>query len=252
MEQPFFDNARAMWRLFNGEPPSTTYFLDASFYKKMMDAFQIGEYYFFIFNFSTIEFDYISAEVSNILGYRDNEVTARQILEAIHPDDREHFLRFEQDYGKFIATLPREKINKYKLRYDFRIRHKNGKYRRILHQTMIIDHDDRDFLHSICVHTDITFLKKHNIPQFAIVGYDGEPSYYFKDFYPVKRCDSVFELSEREQEVLECLLSGKSSREIAELFFVSQHTVNTHRKHILAKTGCRNIQELMTKYQRLE
>ena len=57
--------------------------------------------------------------------------------------------------------------------------------------------------------------------------------------------DSNSHLSSREKEVLELVLNGKTSLEIADTLFVSKSTVDTHRKNILKKTGAVSITELM-------
>ena len=43
------------------------------------------------------------------------------------------------------------------------------------------------------------------------------------------------ELSERELEIIQLIVKGKSSQEIGEVLFISKHTVQTHRKNILRK-----------------
>lgn len=53
-------------------------------------------------------------------------------------------------------------------------------------------------------------------------------------------------LSYREKEVLMLIMQGKTSREIAEILFISKTTVDTHRRNILEKTGARNSNELIT------
>ena len=52
-------------------------------------------------------------------------------------------------------------------------------------------------------------------------------------------------LSGREKSILNYVIAGKSSREIAKLQFISINTVNTHRRNILKKTGARSFIELM-------
>jgi two-component system LytT family response regulator len=52
-------------------------------------------------------------------------------------------------------------------------------------------------------------------------------------------------LSEREKSVLNYVLEGKSSSEIARLLYISINTVNTHRRNILKKTGARSVIELL-------
>ena len=52
------------------------------------------------------------------------------------------------------------------------------------------------------------------------------------------------ELSEREKEVLVALARGKINKEIAEIYHISIHTVITHRKNIIRKTGIKSISGL--------
>ena len=49
------------------------------------------------------------------------------------------------------------------------------------------------------------------------------------------------ELTEREKDVIRLIVRGKSTEEIAEQLFISKHTVDTHRKHILAKLEVKNV-----------
>lgn len=51
-------------------------------------------------------------------------------------------------------------------------------------------------------------------------------------------------LSSREKQVMDLVLQGKTSKEIADLLFVSKSTIDTHRKNILKKTGATSFQEL--------
>jgi regulator of cell morphogenesis and NO signaling len=54
----------------------------------------------------------------------------------------------------------------------------------------------------------------------------------------------VVELSERERETLSLLASGLSNKEIADRLFISTHTVISHRKNIVRKTGIKTPQGL--------
>ena len=50
-----------------------------------------------------------------------------------------------------------------------------------------------------------------------------------------------YQLSDREQEVLEQVAQGLSSKEIAERLKIAVNTVNTHRKSITKKTGIKSV-----------
>lgn len=47
-------------------------------------------------------------------------------------------------------------------------------------------------------------------------------------------------ISEREKDIIRCVANGKSNKEIAEMLFISPHTVATHRRNINAKLGIRS------------
>jgi DNA-binding NarL/FixJ family response regulator len=57
-------------------------------------------------------------------------------------------------------------------------------------------------------------------------------------------------LSEREREIVQLLVAGLSSKEIANSLFISPSTVETHRKSILRKTGAHNTADLVQKAMR--
>ena len=53
--------------------------------------------------------------------------------------------------------------------------------------------------------------------------------------------------SDREIEILKALAGGYTSKEIAAMLFISENTVETHRKKLFTKLGARNIADLMVK-----
>lgn len=53
------------------------------------------------------------------------------------------------------------------------------------------------------------------------------------------------ELSLREKEIIQKLAEGKNSKQIGTELFISPHTVDTHRRHILLKMDCSNSIELV-------
>jgi DNA-binding NarL/FixJ family response regulator len=55
----------------------------------------------------------------------------------------------------------------------------------------------------------------------------------------------VEKLSDREQEVLECIAIGLTTHEIADKLFISKNTVETHRKNLLYKLNAKNTAELV-------
>lgn len=52
-------------------------------------------------------------------------------------------------------------------------------------------------------------------------------------------------LSDREREVLQLLAEGKTNKEVATLFNLSIHTVETHRTHLMQKLNLHNTAEIV-------
>jgi DNA-binding NarL/FixJ family response regulator len=68
---------------------------------------------------------------------------------------------------------------------------------------------------------------------------------WITDFHPGHDPD-VHQLSDREIEIVRLIIKGKSSGEIAEILFISEETVKTHRKNIFKKLNIHHVTELMT------
>lgn len=51
--------------------------------------------------------------------------------------------------------------------------------------------------------------------------------------------------SPREREIMQLLAKGRSSKEIAEILFIADRTVDTHRKNLMEKAGVRNTAQLI-------
>lgn len=58
-------------------------------------------------------------------------------------------------------------------------------------------------------------------------------------------------LSAREKEVLQLLVEGNTHKEIAELLFLSSHTVVSHVKNMMTKLNAKNCVQLVYKASKL-
>lgn len=216
------------------------------FHKQLLNILQVGHYYYFVFNIFQGEFDYISDSVEEVLGYEPGEMSARFLLDNIHPEDKDYLLHYEHKSIEFFKSIAFEKIKNYKAQYDFRLKTKNNKYVRILQQIIPIDYDKNNFYRSLAIHTDISHIKKEGTPCFSIIGFDGESSYYnIQDTEGFTKSYDIF--TKREREILKHIVEGKSSKTIAEELHISVHTVNTHRKKILTKANCKSPIDLVSK-----
>ncbi len=52
-------------------------------------------------------------------------------------------------------------------------------------------------------------------------------------------------LTDREIEILHLYAAGHTSREIAEIFMISRHTIETHKQNMMNKMNAKNIMALV-------
>jgi DNA-binding NarL/FixJ family response regulator len=52
-------------------------------------------------------------------------------------------------------------------------------------------------------------------------------------------------LTQREREIFDLLVAGRSNDDIASQLFIARRTVETHRQHIMKKVGARSLVELI-------
>lgn len=74
-------------------------------------------------------------------------------------------------------------------------------------------------------------------------------TYYSKKFRQMANniLPNAAPLSKREAEVLKKVAQGYSSKDIAKLLFISENTVETHRRNLFAKLQANNVADLIVK-----
>lgn len=244
MENDFFKNAINLWKGIAQENEINQLQLKLEVYKKLFNLFQIGDYYFYVFNFASMQCEYLSQGIEKVLGY-STDLEVSEFMGKVHPEDSIYYLNFESAAIDFLKNLPFEKLGKYKVQYDFRVKNARGEYVRILHQAILIHFDeDKNFYRSLALHSDISHIKRSGIPCLSFIGIDDEPSYINMEVPGVfKSVTNIF--SKREKLILKMIVAGKTSEEIANELFISLHTVNTHRKNMLTKAQARSPIELI-------
>lgn len=243
-----YSSAKKIWgtAIKTNNPSIQEVELSLDFHKKLLNIFQAGRYYYMVFNICKMELEYISPDVTAVLGYESEEINTMFFLEQIHPDDKPYFLNFENKLTEFFSLLPAEKRGSYKYQHDYRVKTKGNQYIRLLHQIVPIDYDKTNYYRSLLLHTDITHIKPYGTPCFSIIGLGNEPSYYnIQDKVELTESNPYF--TKKEREILKLMVEGRNSKEISQVLYISLHTVNTHRKNILKKTDATSLIELIGK-----
>ncbi|REG90456.1 LuxR C-terminal-related transcriptional regulator [Flavobacterium aquicola] len=215
--------------------------------KRIVDIFSVGEYYYLIFNLATSTIEYVQDNVTNVLGCLPEEFTTEYVIANIHPEDITFFMNVENTAMKFFSQFAPEKLMKYKIRYDYRLKHTNGKYVRILQQIYTIQTSPKGgVMRVLDIHIDISHLKSLGRPILSFIGLDDEPSYIDVEIQSIFKPTKGI-LTKREKEILRNLIDGHNSKSLSEKLFLSIETINTHRRNILKKTKTKNTTEIITK-----
>jgi len=243
MQLNIFDELRQIWKDIPKDHKLRDLTFDIKLHKKLLEIFQVGSYYYFVVNVRRSTFEVVSQEIETVLGYPLCDIDLPFYLSKIHPSDIPIFLNFEAAVERFFKRLSGNKLFKYKIQYDYRIMKADGKYIRMLHQYVIVNHDADD-VKTFAIATDISHLKDEVRPMLSFVGLEGEPSFYNVDvqnlFKPEKH---IF--TRREQQILHALGNGLSSSEISEVLNISKLTVDSHRKNMLRKANARSTTEIV-------
>ncbi len=216
-----------------------------SLYSKILGIFNSSDFCYLIFNLHDVSIEWCSKGVKKLFGLEADEFQPIQFFSLLHPDDVPTYQKREGLVTDFFRSLPKERIFKYKQRHDFRVVLKDGSSKRILQQVIALQvGEDREIQRSLVSFTDVDFLEEGFVSGLSFIGLDGEPSYYHIDSENGWE-ESVNPLSVRENEILILLSQELDTAQIAEILGLSPETVKRHRKNMLARTKCRDTNELV-------
>jgi len=193
----------------------------------------------YVHNFQTLSITYQKG-VFEFLGYTPEEFDSQLAHSYFHPDDKEIVLRIIQAAVGY--AVDHNLFQDGHLYLTYRLRKKNGEYIKVLRQSNVFEVDKKGRLISnVSLLTDISYMNTSNCVEwkFDAKGLDQET---FKK-YVGHQYENFF--SPRELEIIHGISAGLSSLNIAEKHFISKHTVDTHRRKILKKAGCKNALEFI-------
>lgn len=227
-------------------------------FRKLAAFFAPGNSYYYIVNFHNLELELVSDSVKNFTGIDSKSVTMNDLLGVALPEEIEYIQKKENVIRDFyVRYLDGKDILSYKVLYTYQMKDHHGKVRTILHQATALSVTDQGmFQHVFSVHSDISYLKTISSKDVSFVHLNGGRSFYnintehgrfdpkFSEFEEQGLKDL---LSSREKEIVSELAKGLSAKDIADELNLSPHTVKTHRKNILQKSGCTNTAQLVAK-----
>lgn len=227
----------------------------------LANCFCPGHHFYYLIDSPTLTFDWVSDSVSELLGLEASEATISALIERVHPQDIEFYLRCEDVVAFFLKNcIAPEKVVKYKICYCWRLKTRDGGYKLFLMQTLTCKAtSDGALLKVFGTQADISHITNTNNYRLSLIGLDGEPSFTdidvfskpvlgksgFEDFTPYQFSVSGCEFTQREMDVLKLIGIGHSTAAIAQQLHISSETVNTHRKNMIRKSGAKNSIDLV-------
>ncbi len=183
--------------------------------------------------------------VQDLLGHTNDQFIFDNLWGFVHATDVEILTRLVYAVADYAAH--HQYTTDVALKVVCRIRKSDGCYIQILAQSAVYfkDNDSNNVSYYTQL-TDISFMNLGNgfTWKFEAPALHEEK---FKD-YVNPNIKNVF--SNREMDVLALINKGLTSNAIAAKLFVSKHTIDTHRRKMLKKTGCTNSVDLILYYHK--
>jgi DNA-binding CsgD family transcriptional regulator len=204
-----------------------------------------------IFNYATMTYDYFSPNVEEITGYPIDILKgysgAEFALNTFHPEHMGILVKMTEVMKKYYYEYSLQKrVQDTRVTWTVLLRKANGEYIWTLQQTMVLDVSPDGFpLRVLLYITDISGIKTNSAVDYVFAVKDNNDVGYEAIYMSHHEGLNEYQLTERELEILNCVAKGMKNQEIADKLFISKHTVITHRKNIMKKSGKDNIIQLL-------
>lgn len=209
---------------------------------ELEEMLDLNRQFIYVGDILNMEMLFTSRSSYDIFGIRPENLNPHNIFINTHPEDLQRHSVTRSRLFKLASEMYIQKQVFSVMSTNMRFRNLLGGYSNILVQGYLwscqIPHN------TVCclfVQTDISWFGeiKHGYNSYL-----GTDLSYFR--YPDEELimtGNVF--SDREFEIIKLVESGLKSEQIAQKIFLSVHTVNTHRRRILKKTGKLTLSELI-------
>ncbi len=213
-----------------------------SLIEELETEMELNDQFIYIADAIQMKIHFTSKGSKRMLGIPPEELSFYHFMEATHPDDIQRLNLGRTKILKICQELYIAEKGACVLSTNFRMRTPAGTYSDFLIQCYAffttIPYKTVFF---IKIHTNIDWHKKI---KYGYHYYIGNNLSNFR--YPDEKLLNLGNIfTGREFEIIKLIGSGLSSEEIADKIFLSVHTVNTHRRNILEKSGKETISELI-------
>lgn len=203
---------------------------------------------------------YLSRNFTRVFGFPRKDFLKGDLqflTKHIHPDDLAGFIYFAET--STLNARPWKEVKENAVHeLCSRFKHKNGKWRWIKQKVIVLSVTQDQHIDTVLLlFDDCTAVKEAELNRHAaLVERSRKKSKLLDLLAPLSSLQQrkekrilAFEegaaLTKREKEIMQLVSEGFSSKEIAAQLFISRHTVESHRKHILRKLSARNAPQMV-------
>ena len=171
----------------------------------------------------------------------------KAFFNLLHPEDRETLThRVTPAMFQKVGQLSSEEKLKVRAQYNYRIRKEDGNYRQILQQSIILElNDSNQPILDLSMLTEIGKVIPPGQIKLSMFLLNQDKKYELIKEETFSNNAKLDLLTKRELQILKLVASGLTSKKISQQLHISQHTVNTHRRNMLAKLKMKSITELV-------
>lgn len=201
--------------------------------------------FFYLFDFVQMRYLYCSESIKDIMGgYTASdwmEKGPEWVLTRVYREDIRRLMDLHKALFEFYYSIPIEERKEYKYIWEFRLVRKDDKVIWLMQQGSFIEIDaDGKPMITFDTLSETTNYKRDNSMTLTMFRHPDNPT--LKLYFPISGNEPF---TKREIELIKLLSDGHSSKEIAEKLFISPHTVDTHRRNMLKKSGVKDSNKLV-------
>jgi DNA-binding CsgD family transcriptional regulator len=235
------NSALAMEKVFSGVSPLKGLHKLEQFRSALLNAILLPNQMMYLICYNPRGI-YYARNTEKFLPYLDEQLTIERIINSIAAEDSDfvaHAIRAIYDWSQINPDQSNETL----FTIEHRMTGKDNETLYVQRNSQILEVDENNLpVLAVSIITNLTHLVQGPfMPRATLFNPRTNEQYFYKE--PDK--NKQLWVSKREQEVLELLCKGLSSKQIAELLFISRHTVDGHRRLLLEKTETTCTPELI-------
>lgn len=158
----------------------------------------------------------------------------------LHPDDRHQLMLAGVQFTAQALARPPQERKDFRLFAEYRVKGLRDEYVRVVEQQSVLELDPRGNIWLALSVLDLAPESELEAP-FRCRLHNWRTGDLFT--FPTAQEPGGDLLTLREREILQLVSKGLVSREIADVLYISVHTVNTHRQRIIRKLDVSNTSE---------